>query len=167
MSPPLSLAPMSYVPFFPQEERKELGPGGVQGKSEVGKELYKSFWGSCRLAPHQTHTLQVEGMRLNCFIIIRLSEEVHFPTGFQILVNQELGSAEQSLFTLLLSVSAALPNRLGCLFYKSSKWSLLTAKNKLLITFTWINLVTRCGIHLLSVQQLPLRGMREQAKGSL
>lgn len=156
-------------PFFLKKREKNWAPGefkvrGIGGSRERIIQNLLRFLLPC--SPSDTHPAG-GGDEVKLFYHHTPEWRGAFSHWVSNIGKSELGSAEQSLFTLLLSVSAALPNRLGCLFYKSSKWSLLTAKNKLLITFTWINLVTRCGIHLLSVQQLPLRGMREQAKGSL
>lgn len=160
MSSPLSPALMSYVSSFPQEESKEPAWGSSREGRRVGK-ITESFWGPWCHALHHTHPAHGT-------VVLHTPPEWKgaFSHCFSNIDKSEWKSAEQSLCTLLAGVSAALPSRLGCLFYKSSEWSLLTAKNKFLITFTWINLATRCGIHPLSVQQLQLRVMKERARGA-
>lgn len=76
-------------PLFPQEERKELAPGEFFGRgAKWGKSTQRLLEVSIPFTQSDVKDA-LEGDEVKLLIIMQcLSEEMHFPTSFQILINQ-------------------------------------------------------------------------------
>lgn len=80
--------PEVMFPPFPQKREKNWPQGTSKEGEENGEKYTKASSGFCSVLVRHRPCIW-RGMRLKCFIITqRRSEEMHFPTSFQILINQ-------------------------------------------------------------------------------